>query len=435
MNMPERNLNMNIIAAILIFSLIIVIHELGHFLLAKKNGVTVTEFSVGLGPRLISFDKGETKYSLKALPFGGSCMMLGEDEDVSGEGSFNSKGVWQRISIIFAGPIFNFILAFILSMIVIGYVGIDKPKILEVTQDSPADLAGIEEGDIITKIGKSSITIGRELDLFFMFNTIKEEPIEVHYKRDGESHKTSITPKRTDVYLFGFSHGYDSSEVLLVQEDSPFEKAGIIKGDKIIKMEDTQINIGSDITEFIEKTPLNGEELSITVERGAEALEFSVKPNSVEKFIVGWNYNLAREKISPLGVMKYSLNEVKYIINSTIKSIGMLINGKVGVDQLAGPVGVVKFMDDIYQETKEYGILIVLLELINFSILLSANLGVMNLLPIPALDGGRLVFLIIEAVRGKPIDREKEGIIHLVGIVALMVLMVFVLFNDIRNIF
>ena len=137
---------MSIIIALLIFSLIVLFHEFGHFLLAKKNGITVVEFSLGMGPRLLSFDKGGTKYSWKLLPFGGSCMMLGEDEGTMEPGAFAAASVWARISVIAAGPVFNFILAFVLSLFIIGSIGYDKPVILQVSDGYPAAEAGLKEG-------------------------------------------------------------------------------------------------------------------------------------------------------------------------------------------------------------------------------------------------------------------------------------------------
>ena len=144
---------MNIIIAIILFSLIILFHELGHFLLAKINGVQVNEFCLGLGPTIVGFHKGETFYSLKLLPFGGACMMEGEDEDSDSGRAFGKKSVWQRFSIVFAGPFFNFILAWLLSMIILGVAGIDEPTILQTIPGSPAAEAGIAGGDTIVKLG------------------------------------------------------------------------------------------------------------------------------------------------------------------------------------------------------------------------------------------------------------------------------------------
>ena len=141
---------MGIVIALLVFGFLVFFHELGHFLLAKKNGIAVTEFSIGVGPRLFSFVRGETRYSLKAFPFGGSCQMLGEDGESTDESAFHNRSVWARISVVVAGPIFNFILAFLLALIVIGYVGYDKPVVIGVMEGFPAEEAGLMEGDVIT---------------------------------------------------------------------------------------------------------------------------------------------------------------------------------------------------------------------------------------------------------------------------------------------
>ena len=156
---------MNIIIAILIFGIIIIVHELGHFLIAKKNGIQVDEFCIGLGPTIIGKQVGETFYSVKLLPFGGACMM-GEDEDRPEENAFNNKSVWARMAVIFGGPFFNFILAFIFSIIVIGMSGADIPKISKVEKDSPAYEAGIRKGDIMIKVAGKKMHNYREFSYY-----------------------------------------------------------------------------------------------------------------------------------------------------------------------------------------------------------------------------------------------------------------------------
>lgn len=348
---------MGIILALIVFGFLVFFHELGHFLLAKKNGIAVTEFSIGMGPRLLSFVKGETRYSLKALPFGGSCQMLGEDGESTDENAFNNRSVWARISVVVAGPVFNFILAFLLALIVIGYVGYDKPMIIGVMEGFPAQEAGLMEGDVITGINNEKVTIYRDVQFYMAMNAGK--PLTITVDREGEEHTFEIIPKQDETG--NYYMGIYSSAV---------------------------------------RTPVKG-----------------------------------------LDVIKYSLYEVKYQMGVVVKSIGMMFNGTVSVNDLSGPVGIVDMVDTVVEESTseqvdtKTNVISVLLNIVNFSIMLSANLGVMNLLPIPALDGGRLVFLLIEAVRGKPIDREKEGMVHFVGLMLLMALMVYVMFNDIRRLF
>ena len=158
---------MKIIIAIVIFSAIILFHELGHFLFAKLNKIVVTEFSLGMGPRLFSFEKGDTRYSLKLLPIGGSCAMLGEDTDIENEpGTFNSASVWGRISVVAAGPVFNFIMAFVLSVIIVGAVGYEPSRVLSVKEGSAAEAAGLKEGDIITGYQGYHIDLGKDLYVY-----------------------------------------------------------------------------------------------------------------------------------------------------------------------------------------------------------------------------------------------------------------------------
>ena len=341
---------MGIVLAIFIFGFIVFFHELGHFILARKNGIDVDEFWIGMGPTLLHKKIGNTDYCLKLLPIGGACMM-GEDEvDDLSEGSFNSKSPWRRISVIAAGPVFNFILAFICSIIFIGIVGVDKPIIGSVTEGSQAYEAGIEAGDKIVKIGGKHIFIFRDIFVYEQIHAGEEQ--EIVYLRDGEKHSVVLTPEKTEdgYYIIGIT-------------STGYEKAGIVD------------------------------------------------------------------------MLKYSVFEVRYWIDSTISGLRMLFTGKVGVSELSGPVGVVSIVDNTYKQTKSGGALLVFANMMRLAILLSANLGVMNLLPIPALDGGRLAFLIVEIIRGKRIPPEKEGYVHLTGMVFLLGLMAFVMFNDVRKIF
>lgn len=330
------------------FSLVIIIHELGHFLLAKINKVKVLEFSLGMGPRLLSFEAGGTRYSWKLLPFGGSCMMLGEDGEEEGEGSFQSKSVWARMAVIAAGPLFNFILAFVLSLFIIGNIGYDVPVIAGVTEGLPAQAAGLEAGDVIREMNGKRIYLYREYANYKVFHP--GETVEFVVERDGSTYTATIEPELTENgYMYG---------------------------------------------------------------------------------ILSANY---RQRTGVLGTLKYSAYEVKYWIDLTLQSLGMMLHGNVKLDDLSGPVGVVDVIGDTYEESKSEGALYVWLNMMNIAILLTANLGVMNLLPIPALDGGRLLFLIVEAVRRKRIDPELEAKIHFAGLMVLLALMVVVLLNDVKK--
>lgn len=349
---------MSFVAAVLIFGIIIMIHEFGHFLFAKLNGIGVIEFSLGMGPRLYSFEKGGTRYSIKILPFGGSCMMLGEDEENSDQSAFNNKSVWARISVVAAGPIFNFLLAFLLSMVIVGLTGYQPATVMEVMDGYPAKEAGLLPGDLITEINGRNIHSKDDITLYIQTHAGKT--ITVEYKRaDGNG-------------------GVECRSAVIVPQYSE-EDGG---------------------------------------------------------YLMGVRFDGVAKPVSGLGqLLVHSAYEVKYWIQYVFDAFYMMFHGEVSLNDLSGPVGIVTTIDDTVDQVIPYGRTVVILTLINFCILLSANLGVMNLLPIPALDGGRLVFLFIEAVRGKPIDKEKEGMVHMAGMMLLMALMVLVLFNDVRKLF
>ena len=415
--------------------MIIIFHELGHFLLAKRNGIAVTEFSLGMGPRLLSKVIGETRYSLKLFPIGGSCMMVGEDDDDDSQGSFNRASVWARISVVAAGPIFNFILAFIFAMIITSVIGYDPSTILQVEEGSPAQKAGLQEGDVITEFQGRHISIGRDLELYMTLHGLQDENVTLTYERDGEEHEISYTADSQTSYLLGFYYSTEGEpEVTQVMLDGSMMEAGVQAGDIIREINGVKISTGQDIQDYIAANPLDGSEITLGIERNGDIRQISVTPKMTKQVDSGFVYNLYREKTNIPGVIKYSAVEVRYWITSTIESLVMLVKGQFTVNDLSGPVGIINVIGDSYEEAKTEGTVMVWMQMLYWAILLSANLGVMNLLPIPALDGGRLVFLIIEAIRRKKINPNVEGMIHFAGFVLLMVLMVFVMFNDIRRI-
>lgn len=345
---------MKIIVALLIFSILIVFHEYGHFLLAKACGVAVIEFSLGMGPRILSHvsRRSGTRYSWKVLPFGGSCQMKGEDEEDASEGSFGSKSVLKRVLIVAAGPVFNFILAFICSLFLIGAIGYDAPTVLKVTDGYPAAEAGIAAGDTITRINHTPVHFYRDISDYVTYHQremAQQEEMTVRYVHNGAERTAVIIPKKTE----------DGRSVIGIAGSSAY-----------------------------------------------------------------------RTKGNAFQTVLYSAYEVEYWIGTTVQSLRMLLTGQVSPEEVSGPVGVVKVIGDTYEESKRDGAYYVWLNMLQLSILLSANLGVMNLLPVPALDGGRLLFLIIEAVRGRKMDQRAEAAVNFAGFVFLMALMVLVLFHD-----
>ena len=427
---------MKIVIAIIIFSGIILFHELGHFLLAKLNRIEVTEFSLGMGPRLISTVKNGTRYSLKLLPLGGSCAMAGEDADDESPGSFNAAPVWGRITVVAAGPIFNFILALVLAIVIVGFVGYDPATVMEVTEGSAAEKAGLKEGDLITEYQGYHIDLGKDLYVYSYLNELKEgDTIRLKVKRDGKEQEITYKSDVNVRYLLGFNRSDTNS--MIVQsliEGMPLEEAGLQAGDVITGINGVRIADGNAYEKYIKKHPLSKEPVTITYERDGLEYEAEITPKEYRTPISGFGYNTGSEKTSGFNVLKYGVIEVKYMIRTTILSLKELVTGHLGMNDLSGPVGVVDAIGNTYDQAKSEGVLILWMNMLNMAVLLSANLGVMNLLPLPALDGGRLVFLLAEAVRRKPVNRQVEGMIHFAGLMLLMALMVVVMYNDILKI-
>lgn len=341
---------MSIIFALLVFGIIVFVHELGHFLFAIKSGIFVEEFAIGMGPKLIGFERKGTFYSLRVLPIGGYCKMLGEDEVVDDARAFSSKPVGARILTVFGGALFNFILAFIAAAITIVAFGATSTIVQGTMPDYPAVEAGIKAGDEVVKVNGKRIFSYEEMSIYV--NSSKGNPLELEIKQGdtGEKVLKTVTPKLVDkeYYYIGVQYG-----------------------------------------------------------RAIDRDFFSIIKHSAYK-VISW-------------------------IRISYFSLGELMRGRIPARDISGPVGIVDVVGTGYREGVKDGVMTVVAFALKIIIILSSNIGVMNLLPLPALDGGRLMFLFIELIRKKPVDQEKEGFVHFVGIVLLMGVMLLTVFNDISR--
>ncbi len=384
---------MNIILIILVFGVIIFFHELGHFIVAKLNHITVREFSIGFGPKLFQFKKKETQYTLRLIPLGGYCMMLSEDEEENenDENSFDKKSVWARMAVILAGPFMNFIIAFLFSMIIIHFCGSD-----------PAVIGNIYNDDMITEYEQAALEAEEEGD----------DEMASAYEEAAEEIRT----------LFNGIY--------------PAEEAGISAGDTVLEINGSNIKNFRELQIYLQIYG-DGSAIEMTLEKeDGTVYETTVYPTETSNgYMVGITSIGYQLPESFAELCKWSVYETRYWLKATFLSLKLIVTRQVSSEEISGPVGVAQSMNETFNEAAESSMLDLFLNWLNYIVLLSANLGVMNLLPIPGLDGGRFLFLLIEAITRKKVPKEKENIITVIGFVIVMILMVVILFNDIKNVF
>ena len=361
---------LTIVSAIIVFGILIGVHEAGHLIAAKAVGVTVFEFAIGMGPKLFSFTKGGTKYSLRLLPLGGFCRMDGEDEASDNEGALCNKPVWARMLVVVSGAVMNILLGFVVYVACISayFPAISVNEVSVAMPGSPAYFAGIETGDRIVEINGDNVYTPEDISFEFLTVDVRDD-IEMTVKRDGEKLTKTVKP------------------ALYIDE---------------YKTEDGKV-LGGYFAD--ENTP---EEIKSSYGRYIVGCEFRSEPKTF------------------FGVLKSAFFKSRTTFKTVIYSLKLLISGNVGLNDVSGPVGIVNQIGS----SAESG----LLSLLMLMAMITINLGIFNLLPIPALDGGRLLFLIIELIRRKPIPPEREGVVHFVGLALLMILMLVVTANDIFRI-
>ncbi|MCK8826277.1 RIP metalloprotease RseP [Natroniella acetigena] len=353
---------LTIVSFIIVLGILVFFHELGHFLVAKHVGVQVEEFALGMGPKVIGKQVGETLYSIRMLPLGGFCKMTGEmpiddeseqeeieayQEAVRNNKCLFQKSVWERIGVISMGSIMNFILAILLFALIFTIFGI------------PVD-------------SSSSTVIGQ------------------------------------------------------VIPEQPAYQAGLRDGDKVLAVNDQQVESWDQLSEVIHSNP--GQQLSLEVERDGQVFETEVTPimeQERQEGVIGIIPVLTREPVNIFRALWLGLKQTGLYIVAIIVGLWQMITGQIGAE-VSGPVRIAQMVGDAAQSG--------MLRVMNLAAIISVNLGIMNLLPIPALDGGRLVFLGYEIITGKSVDQEKEGMVHLIGFILLMLLFVIIMIQDLRAI-
>lgn len=424
---------MGILLAILALSFLIIIHELGHFLVAKAFNVKVNEFSLFMGPKLFSVKKGETLYSIRLIPLGGYVKMEGEEEASEDDRAYNRKPIGVRAAIIAAGPIMNILTALVFAFIIIIQTGFFSTEIKEIVPGSVAETVGLKPGDKIQKYNEKTIYNVNDLEIFAY--PLTDESIKLQFEREGKQKTVEFTPDRQN-FILGFTplnsefEGVDSNVVKDVSKDSPASKAGLKAGDRIVKLNEQPINTRKDIKSILSSS--EDKEVKITVIRDGNTQELTpvipLKSKNPEYYAMGIK-DFVHQKGGIGSTIKESVKYNVFLARSIYYSLGWLFTGTVPASELMGPVGITTTISNevqVSQSAEE-----TVLRLLSITTMISINLGLVNLIPFPALDGSKLVLLLIEGIRKKPLNPEKEALITMVGMVLLIMLMLYATFNDI----
>ncbi len=413
-----------ILKVVFLLGFLVFIHEGGHFLVAKLCKVKVNEFAIGFGKTVWQKKKGETKYALRLIPLGGFVNMEGEEEHSEAEGSFSKASIPKRIAIVLAGGLVNIIFGLLVYFLLTSATGqFASQKIAALQVGYGAEQAGIMAGDEIIRINNKKIN--RREDISKILEDANGADVSVTVKRNNEEINYTVTPtnipsRDTGIYL-GVQGENVTTKIVGIYPSSPAEKAGIQVND-IIKSVNGK-DVEDDPYKIVEYIAESTQEVEFELQRDNETLKISVMPNTVNIYYLGVQFELAEKNI--VNSIHYAFWETVDFSASIVDNLKMLFTGKVSANQLMGPVGI----SGVVAETNG------IKDFINILALISLSLGVTNLLPFPPLDGGKIVILLIEAIRRKPINEELEMKIQLLGFAILITLSIFVTYNDILRIF
>ncbi|MFJ8261501.1 RIP metalloprotease RseP [Rummeliibacillus sp. NPDC094406] len=416
----------SIIAFIVVFGSIVFFHELGHFIFAKRSGILVREFAIGFGPKILGINKGETLYTIRLLPMGGYVRMAGDDADV-----------------VELQPGYR-----------IGMLLNDQNEITKIVLNQNKQLPDmlfleVEKADLQKDLWVEGYDEDEKL---VRYNIARNAVIEENGSEliiapyDRQFNSKSVGKRAMTIFagpLFNFilsivvfiaialMQGVPTYEPVIagVVKGSPAANAGLEKGDVVTAINGKSIDSWQQLSDAIQNNPENQLTLDLKRNSGNESIKVTPTKKTIEGQTIGQigvQYQSPVEK-NPLKAIAFGFSETYHWIIKIFTILGSLITGGFSIDALSGPVGIYKATEEV----AKYGFV----NIMNWAAVLSINLGIMNLLPLPALDGGRLLFFGFEAVRGKPVDRRKEGMVHFVGIVLLMILMIAVTWNDIQRFF
>lgn len=436
-----------ILIGVLLFELIIFIHEFGHFITAKKSGIKVNEFSLGMGPKIFSFGKGETKYSLRIFPIGGFCAMEGEDEESPEPRAFNNAKVWKRMIVVIAGAVMNIILGFVLMFVVV--VQQDAYSSTEV-QSFPAtsfsSCTGLQSGDVIKEI--NGYGISTNMDFNYPISTAELKTV------DGSTLEIYKEDCGNNLYNMAVSLVQDKNNKLSDEQVSKVNELLSKSTNEIVKAKSKEdaysvyenyykeINNVCGIKDYkvekiVEKETRKRYTADILVERNGEEkllknvqfFTYTTKDNSDPQVSIDFYVKPIEKTFG--SVISQTFKQTISTCKMIYASLGGLLTGKFGLKDMSGPIGIASAVTTVASESLSSGFMSAVNSIIYVMMIITVNLGLFNMLPFPALDGGRFVFLIIEAIRGKSVPRKVEAIVNGIGMGLLILLMILITANDI----
>jgi regulator of sigma E protease len=443
-----------IVSFVVVIGILILIHELGHFFVARWTGVGVERFSIGFGPVLLRWRGKETEYVLSAIPMGGYVKMMGEENPLEGgaaipfdpKKAFALKPLWARFLIVFAGPGMNFVLAAVIFAAVLATVGrpVWPAAVGKVTQGSPAAAAGLRTGDVVTAVDGRPVSYWEDLE-----RAVAESdgrPLTLQVRRGDETQAATLTPRRKSVTDPNYKEPRDVwdigagpqliPQISSVAADSPAARAGIAAGDVVVAVAGQPVYTPEELVEAIRSRP--GQPFDVTVERDGKQLSLSVTPEAtkeksptgeetvVGKIQAGIATKAVRfEAYNPVVAVGHGVERTWDMTVLTVKGLWKLVSRQIDSSNIGGPI---QIATEAGRQAKE-GVGSLAL----FTAIISVNLAVLNLLPVPMLDGGHLFFFVIEAVMGRPLSVKKREAAQQLGFVLLMLLMVYALWNDLNR--
>ncbi|QRG65459.1 RIP metalloprotease RseP [Brevibacillus choshinensis] len=421
--MPFPNLDSveSILAIVVVFGVLVFVHELGHFLLAKKAGILCREFALGMGPKIFRVKRGETEYTLRLLPIGGLVRMAGEDPEMDMikphmEVSVERDAVGKVTHILLDGPGAGSARAIAGTV-----VSFDLEQALSLTLEIDG-----ESRTFSVHPQAQLVKDGQEVQIAPLNRQFKGKTVSQRFWAIFAGPAANFILAFLLFVAIGLIYGVPKDIPYLgeVRAGGPAAQAGLHQGDKVIAIDGKPVASWKEIVEIVSQSP--GKELKFDYERNGQRHTVPVKvskdENNVGKIMVTNSLTYA-----PGEALKYGASSTYEFTMMILKSLGMLFTGSVGINDLSGPVGIFKMTGEFAQQ----GLAI----LMKWAAVLSINLGLFNLLPLPALDGGRLAFLAVEALRGRPVDPHKEGMVHFLGFAFLMLLILVVTWNDLQRFF